>query len=157
VDWLMSRPNGQKEIEEIIGLSGDADTSVSFCKSWSHDTVLLGDIALLPKPTPFELDQCQVVSPCSLNLAESFLPPTRSNLTRHRPRPLFSVHSSDKHYSDKDTFHILDNVSKVLKLPIPEVLHFIGDYQLDSLLDKGFGPLVRTLGASFYEMLTNLE
>lgn len=78
--------------------------------------------------------------------------------TLNDPPPLhWSNLTSDKHYSDKDTFDILANVSKVLKLPIPKVLHFVGDYQLDSLLDKGFGPLVRTLGASFYEMLTNLE
>jgi len=62
-----------------------------------------------------------------------------------------------KHYSDQDTFAILGVTSEVLNLPIPEVLHQIGDYQLDSLLEKGFGPLVRTLGATFFEMLSNLD
>lgn len=96
-------------------------------------------------------------------LTWALVPPPAGHGHNHSPCSSLTLHSPrhrrppDKHYSDQDTFAILGVTSEVLNLPIPEVLHQIGDYQLDSLLEKGFGPLVRTLGATFFEMLSNLE
>ncbi|EGD75959.1 hypothetical protein PTSG_00667 [Salpingoeca rosetta] len=60
-------------------------------------------------------------------------------------------------YSDEHTLNMVVSAAKVLGIDAEECLSQIGFFQVGVLVEKGYLPLVQSLGDNFYELLLHLD
>ncbi|EGD80961.1 guanylyl cyclase a-subunit [Salpingoeca rosetta] len=60
-------------------------------------------------------------------------------------------------YDDKETLLVLNTVAAVTNLSLEDLLANMGTVQLEQFEEKGYGPLIRSLGSTMFEFLEHLD